>query len=104
MSKPLDYSKPLLLIDCNGTLVHRSETRVSGVSEDLALRRRFVYARKDAACFISRLSNHFNICVYSSIMMHNILPILKLIQATRFTSRIFDRNYFKIDTEGANEW
>jgi hypothetical protein len=102
--RPIDKTKPLLLIDCHGTMLHRSEDPVPEMDPDLFLRDKYLYLRKDLPGFLKTLAPLFNICIYSSIMAHNIKPVLHIHNLFPYVCKVFDRIYCKPDPEGALDW
>lgn len=98
----------LLLLDMNGTVCYRSEEPVPGVRPDLYVRRKFFYRRGGVGAFVSRLvgSGSFDVCVYTSMMAHNVVAGLDAILPNyrRLLLRVLDRKMTKPDPEGENEW
>lgn len=105
VSQEFNVKKPLLLVDLNGTLCYRTESPVSGIQHGLYLRRKFVYMRDGIQDFLVKLEPHFNICIYTSVMRHNVMPVLDLIPSwSRSVFRVFDRDFNKPDPEGKESW
>jgi len=71
----------------------------------LYLRRRNVYMRDGIQDFFQKLKPYFNICIYTSVMRHNVMPVLDLIPSwSKLVARVFDRDYNKPDPNGKESW
>ena len=98
----------MLLCDLNGTLGYRCENPVPGVSPLLYIRHKNFYPRHGVVEFLKKWSANpqFKVCIYSSVMLHNIEPILKALLPTDLKSKIqvFDQQYCKPDPDAIEPW
>ncbi|KAL0225797.1 hypothetical protein P9112_013121 [Eukaryota sp. TZLM1-RC] len=101
MSKP---ERPLLLLDLNGTIVYRTEVPVNGVRAALYVRRKYSYPRVGVQQILEKLSPYYEIAVYSSVMYHNITPVLNACSINHLVDKVFDREYNIPDPQGENKW
>lgn len=97
--------KYLLLIDLNGTLCYRTDTRIENARESSYFNRRFFYARPGINEFISALhdTGMFELAVYSSAMKHNIVAGLDAMLTTpnrTHITHVLDRMMSKPDPAG----
>lgn len=99
----------LILLDMNGTICYRLEEPVPGVPADLYVRHKHYYARGGAHAFVKALagSGAYDVCVYSSMMEHNVRAGLDAIfphEVGRAIAHVLDRRMTKPDPRGENEW
>ena len=102
----LDPSKPLLLVDLNGTVCFRTDTKVPGIQYDLYVRRKYCYFRHGAKEVLQKLSKDYNVAIYSSAMLHNIEPVMNALMRDweKFVFKIFHRDYNKADPLAVEKW
>ncbi|KAL0214493.1 hypothetical protein P9112_006677 [Eukaryota sp. TZLM1-RC] len=97
-------SKPLLLLDFNGTLVHRTKRRLRGTSP-AKINKHYLYPRPGLMDFLQNLSPLFSICLYSSAQFRTIEPILTELNINQHIQRVYDRRYNVRDVEeGEKPW
>lgn len=99
--------KYLVLLDMKGTICYRTDESVGRARHDLFIRRKFYYKRLGVNEFVLQLhaTGMFDICVYSSMMAHNIEAGLNAIMPHRRLLRaVLDREMNKPDPAGINEW
>ena len=99
--------KLLILLDMNGTLVLRNETRVAGKAADIKVSKLFYYFRNNANVFIQWLSSRssvFNIAFYTSMSSKYAVPAVNILTNGKNDIYLFDQPFNKKDTEGENSW
>jgi hypothetical protein len=98
--------KLLLLVDLNGTLGYRCEVALKGRKPDLYLRHKNYYFRSDAVSFLKKMSNHYDVCIYTSIMKQNAEAAVNALDKDHkeYISKIYDQSYNKQDPQGAKMW
>eukprot|EP00884_Botryococcus_braunii_P009305 jgi/Botrbrau1/18376/Bobra.0747s0002.1 len=92
-----------------GTICYRSEEPVRGNRKaDLYVRRKYFYKRLGIDALVKTLQStgRFEICVYTSMMRHNVEAGLNAILPGLRPSlaRVFDRKYNKPDPNAVYEW
>ena len=95
----------LLLVDLNGTMGYRTETRVEGFRAP-RLNNKYFYVRPDAINFLKSMSKHFKLCIVTSVMQHNAEKLLNLVDRNwkNYITFLYSREYNKIDSEGEKEF
>lgn len=98
-----------MLLDMNGTICYRNEEPVPGVRHAVHIRHKFFYRRFGVENFCQKLqkSGKYDVCIYSSMMEHNIEAGLNAIlppDVRRNLRAILDREMNKPDPNGLNEW
>jgi hypothetical protein len=104
--RSFDGTKLLLLIDLNGTMCFRTETKInpSQRKANLHVRNKFIYLRGGAESFLQTCSDRFNVCILTSMVKRNADAVLNLINSEKYLVKVFDRDYHKKDPEGAESW
>jgi hypothetical protein len=78
---------------------------VAGAAHDLYVRRKYVYLRHGIPEFLEALKPHYNLFIYTSVMLHNVIAVLDLIpNRTDYIVQVFDRQYNKPDPNANEAW
>jgi hypothetical protein len=106
MAARSEDEKILLLCDLNGTIVYRTENPIGGIKWTLHARKKYYYVRPDAVSFLKNLSTRYKVCIYSSVMMHNITELLDTMDRgwRSYIREVYDRESNRPDPNGTNEW
>lgn len=102
--RSFDGSKLLLLVDLNGTMCFRTETKIAQRQASLYIRKKHIYLRAGAESFLQTCSEHFNVCILTSMVKRNADAVLNLVNSEQYLAKVFDREYHKKDPEGVERW
>ena len=102
--RSFDGSKLLLLVDLNGTMCFRTETKIAQRQANLYIRKKHIYLRAGAESFLQTCSEHFNVCILTSMVKRNADAVLNLVNSEQYLAKVFDREYHKKDPEGVESW
>src|SRR5690348_2190225 len=61
-----EKSNKLLVLDLDETLIHAASTRINNLDEDFRFDNYFVYKRPYLEHFLTELSKHFTLAIWSS--------------------------------------
>jgi hypothetical protein len=101
-------NKLMLLVDINGTIGIRVEEPIQGIRSLLYIRHKYFYPRFGVVPFLRKWGRdpRFEVCIFSSVHKHNILPILDALDTNwkSYIKKVYDNKYNKEDPNKRNPW
>jgi hypothetical protein len=103
---PKTKSKLLILVDMNGTLLHRSPTKLGGKKNDCKALSMYVYFRNFAKVFCNWLAEiqNIDVCFYTSMKAQSASIIIESLLEKDKKIHLLDQTYNKRDPDGENSW